>query len=129
MATINPARVGRVPGRCAVFSPDRAPIWFASAWTHGRIRFWKRGSAGSAFTPIASTSPSMVCGSASTSTVNPASRSSCRSDGPMEATLIPPSTSLPATASEFFTVDELVNVIQSGRCAALFRTRRRRPPE
>ena len=75
---------------------------------------------------IASTSPSIVCGSASTSTVNPASRAVAEVTGPIEATLIPASASLPVTASKFFTVDELVNVIQSGLCASASFARSRR---
>ena len=78
----------------------------------------RSGSADGCVSAIAATSPSIVCGCASTSTANPAARAVAEVTGPIEAILIPASASLPVTANKFVTVDELVNVIQSGLCAS-----------
>ena len=63
---------------------------------------------------MAATNPRPVCGSASTSTVSPSSRAVADVIGPMDAIFTPPSAASPAADTEFFTVDELVNVIQCG---------------
>src|ERR1700691_4221921 len=63
---------------------------------------------------IASTKPSTVNTDASTATATPTPRAVAEVTGPMEAVLTPATADPPATATKFRTVDELVNVTQSG---------------
>src|SRR5262249_11367642 len=75
----------------------------------------------------ASTSPSIVKGRASTVTATPSSRAVAEVIGPIEATRTPSSACAPAASTKFRTVDELVNVTQSGRRAKTSRTRSASP--
>src|ERR1022692_3885996 len=67
---------------------------------------------------IASTKPSTVHTHPSTLTSTPNSRAVADVIGPIEAAFTPPTAAAPATATRLRTVDELVNVTQSGVCAA-----------
>ena len=73
MATTNPARVGRVPGRLRGLQPGSRADLVRFRMDDGRVEILETWLSGKrVLRTIASTSPSMVCGSASTSTVKPA---------------------------------------------------------